>query len=55
VHTDSSYCSAGDLRVHFGLGTHENVRAVEIIWPDGTRDRWESLTANQLHVLTRRN
>jgi hypothetical protein len=54
VHTDSSYCSAGDIRAHFGLGSQPNIRAVEIKWPDGKLDRWEGLKPNQLHVLTRR-
>jgi hypothetical protein len=54
VHTDSSYCSAGDPRVHFGLGSNSRIRAVEITWPDAKQDRWEALQPNQLHVLTRR-
>jgi enediyne biosynthesis protein E4 len=54
VHTDSSYCSASDMRVHFGLGSDPNIRAVQITWPDGKQDRWESLKGNQLQVLTRR-
>jgi hypothetical protein len=55
VHTDSSYCSAGDIRVHFGLGGNANIRAVEITWPDGKQNRWEGLAPNRLHMLMRRN
>jgi hypothetical protein len=53
VHTDSSYCSASDIRVHFGLGSDTDIRAIEISWPDGKRDRWQGLKPNQLHVLKR--
>ena len=28
VHTDSSYLSASDVRVHFGLGTNANVKSI---------------------------
>jgi hypothetical protein len=39
VQTDSSYCSASDRRVHFGLGNDEP-HAVEVRWPDGSVERW---------------
>jgi hypothetical protein len=35
MHTDSSYCSASDPRLHFGLGDGQ-VEKVEVMWPDGT-------------------
>ena len=40
VHTDSSYGSASDPRVHFGLGNGTAVRWVDVLWPDGTAERW---------------
>jgi len=35
VRTDGSYLSAGDPRVHFGLGASPSIDAVVIRWPDG--------------------
>jgi len=53
VHTDSSYCSASDRRVHFGLNGKTAIRAIEIAWPDGTREQWESPAANRIMKLVR--
>ena len=41
-----SYLSAGDARLHFGLGQATSVDAVEVLWPSGRRDRWTDLAAN---------
>jgi hypothetical protein len=35
VTTSSSYQSSSDKRLHFGLGTAESVREIEIWWPSG--------------------
>ena len=37
-HTDGSYLSASDVRVHIGLGHASVVQAVTIRWPSGQRD-----------------
>ena len=46
-----SYLSSSDPRLHFGLG--EATRAtVEIRWPDGTLQKMEEVTADQiLHII----
>ncbi|MFN7923237.1 MAG: CRTAC1 family protein [Bryobacteraceae bacterium] len=44
VHTDSSYCSASDPRVVFGLGAQTSVSRIEVVWPDGSQ---RTLTAPQ--------
>jgi hypothetical protein len=36
----SSYCSSNDPRVHFGLGSATKVEEIEILWPDGRRERF---------------
>ncbi len=36
VTTASSYLSASDKRVHFGLGADTTVKSIEIRWPSGT-------------------
>jgi len=37
---NASYQSAGDPRVHFGLGPVDAVDHVEVLWPDGRRERF---------------
>jgi hypothetical protein len=44
--TSGSYLSASDKRVHFGLGD-TGTTDVEIIWPSGTRQKLESVHADQ--------
>lgn len=51
AHTDGSYLSAGDARVHFGLGTKDRITALEVYWPSGARERFSTLAANSLLQL----
>jgi hypothetical protein len=37
VASGRSYLSQSDLRVHFGLGSATKIDALEIQWPDGTK------------------
>jgi enediyne biosynthesis protein E4 len=53
MHTDSSYCSASDSRVYFGLGSTAAIRAIEITWPDGKTQRLESPAVNRIHKVKR--
>jgi len=51
VHTDSSYLSASDVRAHFGLGTRASVQGVLVDWPDGSKERWDTVQADKVVVL----
>lgn len=51
VHTDSSYCSARDRRVHFGLGNHPQIRTIEVVWPDGLVEHWRPPGVNRSLTL----
>jgi enediyne biosynthesis protein E4 len=46
-----SYQSAGDPRLHFGLGAAERVARLEVCWPSGRVDRYEGLAANTGYLL----
>ncbi len=46
VHTDSSYASASDPRVHFGLGNATGPQTIIVEWPDGSREKWDRLPVN---------
>jgi hypothetical protein len=47
VTTASSYLSAGDVRVHFGLGSETSVKTVEISWPSGIRQTLKEVAGNR--------
>lgn len=50
VHTDGSYLSASDVRVHFGLG--EKTEAdILVEWPDGASEVWNRTYADSLVIL----
>jgi enediyne biosynthesis protein E4 len=51
VRTDSSYLSAHDPRVHFGLGDKPDVEAVLVHWPNGSRERFDSIRSNRIIML----
>lgn len=44
----SSYLSSEDPRVHFGLGTAEEVSEVVIVWPGGAESSLSDVAINQL-------
>jgi hypothetical protein len=48
VTTSSSYLSASDKRVHFGLGPNTVADLVEIRWPSGIRQTLRNVRADQI-------
>jgi hypothetical protein len=43
--TDGSYLSASDPRIHFGLGSDDELQAappqrILVLWPDGSKETW---------------
>jgi hypothetical protein len=46
-----SYQSAGDPRLHFGLGASKRIERLEVRWPSGQIDRYEDLAANRAYRL----
>jgi enediyne biosynthesis protein E4 len=46
-----SYLSAGDPRLHFGLGDATGIEAIEIRWPSGRVDRYTDLFADAAYLL----
>jgi hypothetical protein len=46
-----SYCSSHDPRVHFGLGTVSRADAIEVLWPDGTREMFPGAAVDHCHLL----
>ena len=52
VQGGSSYLSAGDRRLHFGLGSRTRIDTVEIRWPGGELQRFHDLPVNEILTLT---
>jgi hypothetical protein len=51
VRSGSSYDSNNDMRVHFGLGAANKVDWVQIRWPSGLNEQFDSLTLDAIHTL----
>jgi hypothetical protein len=47
VQSGTSYLSQEDMRRHFGLGAETQADSVEVLWPDGTTSRRESVKASE--------
>jgi enediyne biosynthesis protein E4 len=43
-----SYQSAQDPRLHFGLGQHDHINNVEIVWPSGMTTRLSNIKSDQI-------
>jgi hypothetical protein len=50
--TTSSYLSASDRRVHFGLGSDKSVKSLEIRWPSGATQRLADIAVNRELIVT---
>ncbi|HTW81777.1 MAG TPA: CRTAC1 family protein [Terracidiphilus sp.] len=51
VISGGSYLSQSDLRLHFGLGSHESIDQAEVLWPDGKKDTLTHLAADRFYVV----
>jgi enediyne biosynthesis protein E4 len=51
VISGGSYLSQNDLRIHFGLGSHDRVDKVEVLWPNGKTETLTNLAANRFYTV----
>lgn len=51
VQADSSYLSASDMRVHFGLGDRSQIEGVLVRWPDGKKERFRNVKPDCIVTL----
>jgi len=51
VTSGGSYLSQNDLRLHFGLGSHEIVDRAEVLWPDGKKEILSHLAADRFYMV----
>jgi hypothetical protein len=47
VNPGSSYLCSNDPRAHFGLGALDRVDAIDVLWPDGTRETFPGCPTDQ--------
>ncbi len=52
VTTSSSYQSSSDKRLHFGLGTADAIREIEIHWPSGIRQILREQKSDRMVTIT---
>jgi hypothetical protein len=55
VRSGSSYLSSSDLRLHFGLGSVTSYEHIEVIWPDGVKERFGGGSADRFVSLIEGN
>lgn len=51
VHTDGSYLSASDARLHFGLGASRTIESLTVQWPDGRVQTLENPMPDRLLTI----
>jgi hypothetical protein len=51
VISSGSYLSQNDLRIHFGLGSHQRVDKAEVLWPDGKVETLTNLAADRFYSV----
>jgi enediyne biosynthesis protein E4 len=51
VHTDSSYLSANDVRVHFGLGEDASIENLIVYWPNGEAEAWGRIPVDRIITI----
>jgi len=54
LQSQSSFLSCSDFRLHFGLGNAPDAE-VTVRWPNGERETFTGLKANQLHTIKERS
>jgi hypothetical protein len=50
AHTDGSYLSASDVRVHFGLGQNTEAQVL-VEWPDDVKEVWSGIRTDSIVTL----
>jgi hypothetical protein len=53
VNPGQSYCSSGEMRVHFGLGPAATIDEIRVSWPDGKQENFPGGAADRYVTLKR--
>lgn len=52
IHSAGGYLSCSTKTIHFGVGQHESIDHVEVLWPSGTTQVIEPPPINAVHNIT---
>ena len=52
VRGSRGFQSQSDMRLHFGLGMHQRVDSLEVLWPGGVREGFADLAADRFYTVT---
>jgi hypothetical protein len=53
VNSGFSYLCSNDPRVHIGLGAVTAIDSIQVLWPDGTQERFSGGTVNRFLILSK--
>jgi hypothetical protein len=53
VQPSQSYLCSNDPRVHFGLGAVDRVDTIEVLWPDGSEERFACPSVDRIIEVQR--
>ena len=53
VHSDGSYQSAGDTRVHFGIASADTILEIRVRWPDQKLEAFDTIEINTYQTLAK--
>jgi len=51
LRSGSSYLSNSDMRLHFGLGSNPVVDEIEVLWPNGVKERFAGTDTDRFVTL----
>jgi hypothetical protein len=51
VRSGGSYLSQNDLRLHFGLGSHDHIDKIEISWPSGLKETLSQVPSDRFYTI----
>jgi hypothetical protein len=51
IRSGGSYLSQSDLRIHFGMGSHDRLDRLEIRWPAGKTETITNLAADRIYAV----
>ncbi|WP_067034361.1 VCBS repeat-containing protein [Allomuricauda sp. CP2A] len=49
------YMSSVEPVLHFGLGSHDKVKSVEVLWPDGKMEKLSNVAVDKVHTIDYEN
>ncbi len=55
IHSAGGYLSCSSKTIHFGLGKHETIDSIDVVWPSGVTQTIDPPAINTLHTIIEEN